>query len=315
MGHLSGLARGVLLLALCVGQWFLAHAQQAASEVPPSADSTFLKTVSADKKSPGDGRPSPSAGAQPANAGSSDSAELAKKLSNPVASLISVPFQSNFDFGMGPNEDGFRYTLNVQPVIPFTLNNKWNLISRTITPIIYQSDVIGASSQAGLGDIVQSFFFSPQKTTPFIWGIGPALLIPAATDDLLGAGQFGLGPTFVLLKQKKGWTYGALMNHIWSVVGEEGRSDVSSTFLQPFLAYTTRTAWTYSINTESTYDWEGERWSVPIHAQVSKVVKYGAMPVSYAGALRCWATSAPGGPQGCGFRVTVTMLFPKSPER
>jgi len=237
------------------------------------------------------------------------------KLSNPVSSLISVPFQSNFDFRMGPNEDGFRYTLNVQPVIPFTLNSKWNLISRTITPVIYQNDVIGTSSQTGLGDIVQSLFFSPQKTTPFIWGIGPALLIPTATDDFLGAGQFGLGPTMVVLKQKRGWTYGALTNHIWSVVGEEGRSDVNSTFIQPFLSYTTRTAWTYSVNTESTYDWERDNWSVPIHVQVSKVVKYGSRPVSYAGALRCWATSPSGGPQGCGFRFTVTMLFPKSPKR
>src|SRR5215467_14574850 len=120
----------------------------------------------------------PANGGQAAPEGSAQ--ELAKKLSNPVASLISVPFQSNFDFGLGPNEDGFRYTLNFQPVIPITLTPNWNLISRTILPVIHQSDVVGTGSQTGLGDVVQSFFLSPNKTKPFIWGVGPAFLIPTA---------------------------------------------------------------------------------------------------------------------------------------
>ena len=240
-----------------------------------------------------------------------DSAELAKKLSNPVASLISVPFQNNFDFKMGPNDDGWRYTLNFQPVIPITLNANWNLISRTIVPIIYQNDVVGTSDQTGLGDIVQSFFFSPAKTEPFIWGFGPVLLIPSATNDFLGTEKFGLGPTLVILKQSGHWTYGALWNHIWSVAGKDSRSDVNSTFLQPFLSHTTKTAWTFTVNTESTYDWTGEQWSVPINFQVAKLVRFGKQPVSFAAGPRYWADSPSGGPEGWGLRFAVTLLFPK----
>ncbi len=242
---------------------------------------------------------------------SADAAALAKKLSNPVASLISVPFQNNFDFKMGPNDDGFRYTLNFQPVIPITLNANWNLISRTIVPIIHQNDVVGTSDQTGLGDIVQSFFFSPSKTEPFIWGFGPVVLLPSATNDSLGAEKFGIGPTLVVLKQQKGWTYGALLNHIWSVAGKDSRPDVNATFMQPFLSYTTRTAWTFTLNTESTYDWTGEQWSVPINFQVAKLVRFGKQPVSFAAGPRYWANSPSGGPEAWGLRFAVTLLFPK----
>ena len=143
-----------------------------------------------------------------------DPQALAKKLANPISSLISVPFQNNFDFGMGPDKDGFRYTMNFQPVIPVALNKDWNLISRTILPVMAQDDVVGTSSQFGLGDTVQSFFFSPNKTEPFIWGAGPVLLIPTATDEVLGTQKFGIGPTVVVLKQQKGWTVGTLFNNV-----------------------------------------------------------------------------------------------------
>ena len=222
-----------------------------------------------------------------------------------------MPFQNNFDFKMGPADDGFRYTLNFQPVIPITLNAKWNLISRTIVPILHQNDVVGTSDQTGLGDIVQSFFLSPAKTEPFIWGFGPVLLIPSATNDFLGTEKFGIGPTLVILKQQKGWTYGALLNHIWSVAGKDSRPDVNSTFLQPFLSYTTRTAWTFTLNTESTYDWTAEQWSVPINFQVAKLVRFGKQPVSFGAGPRYWANSPSGGPEGWGLRFAVTLLFPK----
>jgi hypothetical protein len=137
-----------------------------------------------------------------------DAAELAKKLPNPVAALISVPFQNNFEFGGGPDGDGFRYLLNFQPVVPFSVSEDWNLISRTIVPVISQEDMIGTSSQTGLGDIVQSAFISPKEPTAggWIWGAGPVILLPTASDDLLGSEKFGLGPTAVLLKQENGWT-------------------------------------------------------------------------------------------------------------
>ena len=240
----------------------------------------------------------------------SDAHELAKKLSNPVAALISVPFQSNFDFGMGTGS-GWRYQLNFQPVIPIRLNSKWNLISRTILPVIHQHNVANVGSQSGLGDITQSFFFSPAEEKRFVWAVGPALLIPTATDDLLGTEKFGAGPTFLVLKQQGGWTYGALTNHIWSFAGDEDRASVNSTFLQPFLAYNTKDAWTYTVNTESSYDWTANHWSVPINFTLSKLTKFGKHPVSLGAGFRCWAASPPGGPENCGFRFVVTPLFPR----
>ena len=247
---------------------------------------------------------------QQTSPGSEDAQELAKKLSNPVSSLISVPFQSNFDFGMGSGS-GWRYTMNFQPVIPVVLNSRWNLISRTILPVIHQHNVAGTGSQSGLGDVTQSFFFSPREPKRFIWGVGPALLIPTATDDLLGTEKFGVGPTLLVLQQRNGWTYGALTNHIWSVAGSDDRVNVNSTFIQPFLAYNTRDAWTYTINSEMSYDWSGNSWSIPVHFTVSKLVRFGRHPVSFGGALRCWATSPAGGPENCGFRFIVTPLFPQ----
>ena len=247
----------------------------------------------------------------PSSSAASGAQELAKKLSNPVASLVSVPFQSNFDFGLGPNESGFRYTMNFQPVIPITLSKDWNLISRTIIPVIHQSDVIAATNQTGLSDTVQSFFLSPNKTKPFIWGLGPVFLIPTATDHLLGSQKFGIGPTGVILKQEGRWTYGFLFNHLWSVAGAHNRADVNSTFLQPFFSYTTKSAWTFTFNTESSYDWTAEAWSSPIHLTATKILRIGKVPVSAGGGLRCWAASPSSGPQGCGLRLVVTALLPK----
>lgn len=242
-----------------------------------------------------------------------DDADLARQLSNPVASLISVPFQFNYDTGYGP-EDGYRVTMNFQPVVPISLNEDWNVISRTILPLITQEDVAGDSgTQSGLGDTTQSFFFSPKAPGPggLIWGLGPAFLVPTATEDLLGTGKWGAGPTGVALKQSGPWTYGVLANHIWSFAGEGDREEVNSTFLQPFLSYTTHDAWTFGINTESTYDWTGGDWSVPINMTVAKLVKFGKQPVSFTVGARYWAEAPENGPDGWGFRGVVTLLFPK----
>lgn len=243
-----------------------------------------------------------------------DSADLAKKLNNPIAAMISVPFQFNYDSEIGPERDGERIQMNVQPVVPISLNDDWNVISRTILPVIDQDDIFpGAGSQFGLGDVTQSLFFSPTHPgeSGIIWGLGPVFLVPTGTDELLSSEKWGAGPTLVVLKQSGGWTYGALMNHIWSFAGASDRDDVSTTFLQPFLSYTTPDAWTFGINSESSYDWEAEQWSVPINVTVSKLVTIGHQPVSLGGAVRYWADSTDGGPHGFGARAIVTFLFPK----
>jgi hypothetical protein len=243
-----------------------------------------------------------------------DTQELAKQLSNPVSSLISVPFQLNFDRDIGPDDNGERMTLNIQPVAPFSLNDEWNLISRTILPVVDQQDIYpGAGDQFGLGDTVQSVFFSPKAPTAggWIWGAGPVALLPTATDELLGSDQWGLGPTGVALKQQGPWTYGGLANHIWSVAGDDDRPDINATFLQPFVTYTTPAAWTFGANLEATRDWENEQWSVPMHLFAAKVTQVGGQLVQAGGGLRYWIDSPDSGPEGLGFRFYVTLLFPK----
>ncbi len=234
--------------------------------------------------------------------------ELAKKLANPVASLISVPFQNNFDWGKG---DSFRYQLNFQPVVPITLDTDWNLIVRTIVPYIDQKDFIPGTTQNGLGDITQSFFFAPTKTLGgWIIGAGPVFLYPSATNDLTGTGKFGLGPTVVALRQDGPWTWGALYNHIWSVAGSGNRDSVNSSFIQPFLNYTTKSATTFGLNTESTYDWEHGQWTVPINLFVSQVVKVGDQRMSLALGAR-YIPEAPTNAPEWGVRFVLTLLFPK----
>jgi hypothetical protein len=184
-------------------------------------------------------------------------AELAMKLQNPVADLISASIQNNWDFGNGPAK-ALRFTANVQPVIPFSLNKEWLLVTRTIMPIIYaESPVKGGDNHFGLGDILQSFFLQPRNHVGgWILGAGPVFSYPSATDDALGSGKFGLGPTAVALQQKNGWTYGMLANHVWSVAGPNDRANISATFLQPFLSHTTKTHTSFGVNTESTYVWQ-----------------------------------------------------------
>ncbi len=234
-------------------------------------------------------------------------------LANPLASLISVPIQKNVDFGLGADGGGWQSRTNVQPVIPVGISDKWNIISRTILPIIAQDGVTApGADQLGLGDTVQSLFLSPKVVgkSGIIWGAGPVFLLPTATSGALGAGKWGAGPTAVVLKQSGGLTVGVLANHIWSFAGPDNGLDVSNTLLQPFVAYATPKGTSFSLNSETIYDWKRDQWLVPINAVVQQILPLGGQLVQVGVGARYYAESPVGGPDW-GMRFQLTFLFPK----
>jgi hypothetical protein len=236
--------------------------------------------------------------------------DIQKQLANPIASLTVVPIQMNFDFNIGPGREGSRITTNIQPVMPIKLNDQMTLVVRTILPIVGQDNIFpGAGSQFGLGDTLQSFFFVPPTVGGFTWGVGPALQWRTGTDPLLTTGKWGAGPTAVALQQTGPWTIGVLTNHIWSFAGDRDRREVSNTFIQPFIAYAASGGWTFTVNTQSSYDWIAQQWSVPLLFQVSKLTVFGSQPVSLAAGLRYWAVSPNSGPHGFGGLFSISFIF------
>jgi len=253
--------------------------------------------------------------------------KLAKQLANPISSLISVPFQANEDFGYGPSHNGYKFTLNIQPVIPISISKDWNLILRTIFPVVSQHDLfyvenvpksLGITqnrSQDGLSDTTQSFFFSPKHPGPFglIWGVGPALLYPTGTHPFLGTGTFSIGPTVVVLEQVGGLTVGALMNQLWSVYTEDHRKTFSQLFLQPFIAYTFKTHTTFTLSSEASANWNNDpgdaKWTVPLIFQISQILKVGKQPISVQVGGKYYTDSPRYGPDW-GVRLNVTLLYP-----
>lgn len=243
------------------------------------------------------------------------SEELAKQLSNPVASLVSIPFQFNWEEGVGPDED-LRFVLNFQPVIPTSLNSEWNVITRFILPFVSQPPLVsGGSTTAGTSDIVLSMFLSPAVPRRFVWGVGPVFSLPTTSDPFLGSGKWSIGPTALVLKQHGPWTYGMLFNQLWSFAstGNTERAAVNQTFLQPFLAYNTKTAVTFSINSEATGNWESttdENWTVPLNFLVSKVTRLGMFPFSVGGGFGVFPGSPEGGPEWK-LRIVGTVILPR----
>jgi hypothetical protein len=221
--------------------------------------------------------------ATPASApAAGESADLAKKLSNPVSDLVSVPFQFNWEQNVGP-DDQTRFVLNVQPVMPFSLNKDWNLIARVIVPFVSQPPLFqGGEPAFGVSDVLASFFFSP-KESGITWGVGPVISLPSTTIPTLGTEKWSAGPTVVVLKQSGPWTYGALWNQVWSFAGNDSRADVSQMFLQPFLAYQATHTVTLTVQSEASANWEADddKWTVPINVSVSKLSSFGVFPASY----------------------------------
>jgi hypothetical protein len=236
--------------------------------------------------------------------------ELAKQTQNPVASLISVPFQGNWDFGIGDRE-AVGATLNIQPVIPFGLSSDWNIILRVIMPVQSQP-ADGTQRFTGMGDTTMTLFVSPAKTGKLIWGVGPAILIPTATDWNLGTEKFGLGPSIVALVQPGKWTLGALWNQIWSVDGANDRADVNQMYLQPFANFNLGQGLAVGASVEASANWDAddEQWTSYLLFSLSKVALLGKQPVNLAAAAGP-AFASPAGRPDWRLRFTTTFLFPR----
>jgi len=247
--------------------------------------------------------------------GEQENGELAKQLSNPLASLVSVPFQFNWEQNVGPSKLT-RFVLNVQPVMPFTLNTDWNLIIRLIAPLVSQPPLAdGGSAAGGISDITTSFFFAPTKLTKFILGAGPVIVLPSTSEPTLGSGKWSAGPTIVALKQAGPWTYGALWNQVWSFSGDPARADVSQTFLQPFFAYQGTHTVTRSVQSEMTANWkaqdDNDTWTVPINVSVAKLSSFGVFPASYQIGFGAFPAHPAIGPSWK-IRAAIVLLLPRS---
>jgi hypothetical protein len=245
-------------------------------------------------------------GTAPATATDGD---LAAKVANPVASLISVPFQNNLDCCYG-ERDAVRYTLNVQPVVPVALGDKASVIIRTIIPFVaMESPAPGVRPATDFGDVTQSFFFTPKSRGGLTWAVGPVLLWPFGGSGF-GSGKWGAGPTVLVLKQSaSGITVGVLASHLWSYAGKPDRDDISNTALQPFFTKTFKDATSIGLNTETNYDWVHKQWTVPINLTLGKLMKIGKQPMQLSGTARYYAVSPEDGPTW-GARLTFTFLFP-----
>jgi len=247
----------------------------------------------------------------------SDAAELARKAQNPIANMISLPFQLNWNFDTGPLEKDQKI-LNIQPVYPITLNDDWNLVTRTILPIISQPPFApGQGRENGIGDINFSAFFSPKKPTSggWIWGAGPILVMNTASDDRLGQGAWSLGPAGVFLKMSGPWVTGALINNVWSISEDSGLSDVNQMLIQPFINYNfpDKPGRYLSFSPIITANWEaesGQEWTIPLGLGIGQVMKFGKQPVnlqlaSYYNVVR------PDNASRWQIRAQLVFMFPK----
>jgi len=213
----------------------------------------------------------------------STGSDLAKQAQNPVANLISLPFQNNTNFGIGPDDDT-QNILNIQPVWPITLNDNWNLITRTILPVVSQPDILtgGEGSTTGLGDTTFTAFLSPKDSGKLTWGVGPVFLFPTATDDVLGSDKWGAGASAVLLTMPGKWVIGSLFSNVWSFAGS-GDQDVNLFTWQYFINYNLPDKWYLTSAPIITANWEADsdnRWTVPFGGGIGKIFNIGKQPIN-----------------------------------
>jgi hypothetical protein len=263
---------------------------------------------------PDQAKPAAADQAPPAESEAARTAALAKAAQTPVADMISFPLQNNTNFGVGPNQR-VQDVLNFQPVIPLHLNAKWNLITRTILPVVWQPNSTQPNGQGwyGLGDLNPSLFFSPAKSGKLIWGVGPALVFPTATAPQLGQGKVSAGPGVVALTTPGHWVIGALANNVWSFAGTGGRPPVNQFLLQYAVNYNMKHGWYVTSSPILTANWRassGNIWTVPFGGGVGRIMQLGFQPVNIS--AQFFGNAAyPKGSSPWGMRVQLALLYPK----
>jgi hypothetical protein len=241
--------------------------------------------------------------------------ELAKLAQNPVGNLISLPFQNNTNFNVGPYS-GTQNILNVQPVIPISVNEDWNIITRTIVPVISQPQLSPAMDRKnGIGDTVFTAFLSPAKPGQWIWGAGPVLQIPTNTSAELGNKNWGLGPSVVVLHLDKGspWVYGALVNNVWALSSSKQGGAYNNGLIQPFVNYNFPEGFYLTSAPILTVDWKadsGNQWTVPLGGGVGKIFHLGKLPVN-AQLSAYYNVVKPDFGANWQLRAQIQLMFPK----
>ena len=239
--------------------------------------------------------------------------ELAKAAQNPVASMISLPLQNNTNFNFGPQEKT-QNVLNVQPVWPFSIGENWNLITRTIMPVISQPEILpGTDRTFGLGDITFTSFFSPKDSGKVIWGVGPVLVMPTATDDALGTDRWSAGASVVALTMPGRWVIGSLFNNVWDFAGS-GNADINFFTWQYFINYNLPDGWYLTSAPILTANWEassGNKWTVPFGGGFGKIFRIGKQPVN-ASAQYYYNVEKPDFGADWQLRLVLQFMFPKS---
>jgi hypothetical protein len=244
----------------------------------------------------------------------SDQGDLSQKLNNPVAALITVPIEYNRDTDIGPGETGENTSLKFSPVVPFGVHEDWNVISRTIVSYVHQELPEAGINEDGLSDIAQTFFFSPKVLgdSGIIWGAGPLFLFDSATESSLGAGRWGMGPSFVVLKQTKTWTVGGLAFYLADIGGDGDRSDVEQIFIQPFISYALDNKKTsFTLQAEITEDLENKQTGAFLLFQANQLFTLGSQILQGRIGVRQWVERQGFGPQGTELNIRLTFLFPK----
>ena len=272
--------------------------------------STYSSASGSNVSQPFGGIRQPAEAAAPTANGPAAASELAAKLTNPVADLISVPFQFNWNGGLGLDRKGSGFDMVVQPVVPLKLNSNWNYIVRPVVTLGVQNNVNGYSG-SGAGPVLVETFLSPKTDSKFVWGVGPVVSTPALSGNRWGTAQTGAGVTAVGLYMNKPWTVGLLAYQTWDVGGSPEAGTANNTYWQPFLAYVTSNAWTFSLNTQSSFNWDSRRSQNPLNFSVSKLTHWGKLPVSLELGGRYFLSSVPGGASGWGVRAQITFLLPE----